>query len=132
MVLRRLVPFGIPLLATSAILGACLAACSKDNAAIGAGGECYFATDCAPGLVCVEQRDRGTRICTDDLSGVAGEPPGMGEVDASGEGGEAGEAGQTDGPVVIPDADPDQNVPPDTGPPDTGVDTGLPLDSGAG
>ena len=121
--MRRFVLLGI------AAAWAVLLACSKDNAAIGAGGECFFATDCAPGLICVEQRDKGIRICTDDLSGVAGEPPGMPgeEGDASDEG---GEGGATDGPVVIPDTGTDQNVAPDTSVVDTGVDTGLPIDSG--
>jgi hypothetical protein len=106
-----------------------LLACSKENAAIDKGGECFFASDCAPGLICVEQRNKGIRICTDDLSEVAGEPPGMDEGDASDEG---GEGGQTDGPVVIPDTGTDQTVSMDTGGgQDTGVDTGLPLDSGA-
>lgn len=104
-------------------------ACSKDNAAIDRGGECFFASECAPGLICVEQRDKGIRICTDDLSEVAGDPPGMGEEDASDEGGEGGEA---DGPVVIADTGSDQNVATDTGGQDTGVDTGQPpVDSGA-
>jgi hypothetical protein len=105
-----------------------LLACSKENAAIDRGGECFFANECAPGLICVEQRNKGTRICTDDLSEVAGDPPGMGEEgDASDEGGEGGE---TDGPVV-PDTGTDQNVVTDTGGgQDTGVDTGQPVDSG--
>ena len=109
---------------------AVLAACSKENAAIEKGGECFFASDCAPGLICVEQRGKGVRICTDDLSEVAGDPPEMGEGDASDE---AGEAGETDGPVVISDTGTDQNVGMDTGGgQDTGVDTGQPpVDSGA-
>jgi hypothetical protein len=106
-----------------------LLACSKENAAIDKGGECFFASDCAPGLICVEQRDKGIRICTDDLSGVAGEPPGMEEGDASDE---AGEGGQTDAPVVVSDTGADQNVGTDTGVQDTGVDTGQPpVDSAA-
>ena len=124
--MRRLVLLGI-VAGTWGIL----AACSKENAAIGAGGECFFASDCAPGLICVEQRDKGIRICTDDLRGVVGEPPGMEEEEDAGD--EAGEGGQeTDGPVVIPDTGTDQNVAPDTSTPDTGIDTGLPpIDSGA-
>ena len=107
-----------------------LAACSKENAAIDKGGECFFASDCAPGLICVEQRGKGVRICTDDLSEVAGDPPEMGEEgDASDEGGEAGEP---DAPVVDSDTGTDQNVAMDTGGgQDTGVDTGTPVDSGA-
>ena len=123
--MERLVPFGIPLLFVGGLLGV-VAACAKDNAAIDKGGECFFANECAPGLVCVEQRDKGIRICTDDLSEVAGDPPGMGgeEGDAEAEGGEGGEGGTTDGPVVIPDTGTDQ------GTTDTGIDTGL-VDTGA-
>ena len=104
-----------------------LLACSKENAAIDRGGECFFASDCAPGLICVEQRDKGIRICTDDLSGVAGDPPDLG-----GEGDASNEAAQADGPVVS-DTGTDQNVATDTGGgQDTGVDTGQPpVDSGA-
>lgn len=109
-----------------------LLACSKDNTAVERGGECFFASECAPGLICVEQRDKGIRICTDDLSGVAGEPPDPGEEAEGGdEGGEGGEGGQTDGPVVIPDTGTDQTVSMDTGGgQDTGIDTGLPIDAG--
>jgi hypothetical protein len=123
-VVRRLVPFGIPLLFVGGLLGA-VTACAKDNKAIDKGGECFFANECAPGLVCVADKDTGKRICTDDLSEVAGEPPGMGEEgDAADEG---GEGGTTDGPV-IPDTGTDQSTT-DTGI-DTGVDTGVPTDSG--
>jgi hypothetical protein len=121
---RRLVPLGIPLLLWGGFVGAC----SKQNAAIDRGGECFFASDCAPGLICVEQRDKGIRICTDDLSGVAGDPPDMGEEGDGGD--EAGEGGVTDGPIVN-DTGTDQNVT-DTGVVDTGIDTGQPpVDSGA-
>ena len=126
--MRRPVLLGIVAGAWSLIA---VMACSKENAAIEKGGECFFASDCAPGLVCVEQRGKGIRICTDDLSEVAGEPPGMGEEgDASDEGGEAGE---TDGPIVVSDTGTDQNVAMDTGGgQDTGADTGQPpADSGA-
>lgn len=110
----------IPLLLWGGLVGAC----SKDNAAIERGGECFFASDCAPGLVCVEQRNK-TRICTDDLTGVAGEPPDQGGGDGGGADGEPGEGGATDGPVIIPDTgtDTSQGV-------DTGVDTGI-VDAGA-
>lgn len=121
--MRRLVPLGIPLLLWGGVLGAC----STKNEAIASGGECFFATDCAPGLVCVEQRNK-TRICTDDLSGVAGEPPDPGgdQDGGDGEGGDPSEAGATDGPPVIQDTGTDT-----TTAPDTGIDTGI-VDSGAG
>lgn len=111
---------GVPLLLWGGFVGAC----SKDNPAIERGGACDFASDCAPGLVCVEQRDKA-RICTDDLTGVAGEPPDQGGDGGEAEGGEPGEGGTTDGPVVIPDTGTDtgQGV-------DTGVDTGI-VDAGA-
>ena len=111
----------VPLLLWCGLVGAC----SKDNAAIERGGECFFASDCAPGLVCVEQRNK-TRICTDDLSGVAGEPPDQGGGDGGeGEGG-GEEGGTTDGPVTVPDTGTDTNQTVDTG-----VDTGKPVDAGA-
>lgn len=123
--LRARVVVGVPLLLWGGLVGAC----SKENAAIDRGGECFFASDCAPGLVCVEQRNK-TRICTDDLTGVAGEPPDQGGgEDGGGEGGEDGEpveGGTTDGPVTLPDTGADTN-----NPIDTGIDTGIKLDAGA-
>jgi hypothetical protein len=89
-----------------------LAACSKDSSAVARGGECYLATDCAPGLVCVPQKD-GRRLCSDDLTGLGNPPPEGGAGDA----GEAGDApNNPDAPVN----------PPDTGTQDTGTDTGTP------
>ena len=46
-------------------------ACSPTYTPVGPGGECFVATDCAAGLVCLEQPNK-TRICSDDLTGVAG------------------------------------------------------------
>lgn len=118
--MRRLFALGGPLVLWGGLLGAC----SKDNAAVPLGGECDFASDCAPGLVCVEQRNK-SRICTDDLTGVAGEPPGQGEEGDGGEGeGGAGEGGMTDGPPVGPDTGTDAGSVTDTG-----VDTGQPVDA---
>lgn len=88
-------------------------ACTSNVSPVGLGGECFIATDCLTGLICVEQANK-TRICTDDLSRVAGRPPPT----------DAGEAGVTDGSKA------DVSVPPleDTGAPDSGT---FPGDSGA-
>jgi hypothetical protein len=99
-------------------------ACATKSSAVGPGGECFLATDCQPGLICIEQPNK-TRVCSDDLSRVAGRPPPEGGADD-----DAGEGGVPEGSVPGPDA----NVPqPDTGLPDTGTpDTGSPVDSGVG
>ncbi len=98
-------------------------ACASTSSAVGPGGECFLATDCAPGLICIEQPNK-TRICSDDLSRVAGRPPPEGGAEE----GDAGEGGVPEGStndVVTP--------PPDTGTPDTNQpDTGAPSqDAGA-
>lgn len=101
-------------------------ACDSPFEPVGPGGECFLATDCASGLICIEQADK-TRVCSDDLSRVAGRPPpegGAEEADGGGEGGIA-EGGTSD--VVTPPPDtgaPDTNPPPDTGAPpvDAGED----------
>jgi hypothetical protein len=93
-----------------------VAACSKQDSSAPLGGECYLATDCAPGLVCVPQKN-GSRICSNDLTGLGAAPPEGGMGDA----GEAGDAPTQDGPVVVPDAEP----------PDTGTDTGPPVQDAA-
>jgi hypothetical protein len=66
-------------------------ACAPKNSASGAGQECFVATDCEPGLVCVPQRS-GARVCSADLSQVTGRPPAEPNMP------EAGDA-TTDGPV---------------------------------
>ena len=127
--MRRLLALGVPLL----LWGGVVAACSTRNQAVDRGGSCFFATDCVPGLVCVEQRDR-SRVCTDDLSGVGGDPPEPGDGDGGGddEGGEGGgeggvieDGGTTDGPPIVEDTGTDAS----TGV-DTGIDTGI-LDAAA-
>jgi hypothetical protein len=81
-------------------------ACGKESNAVGPGGECFLATDCEPGLVCVPQRD-GTRLCSNDLTRVAGDVPPEAGADAR-EGGDA----PADGPVQVPDTGTDTSVPP--------------------
>ena len=93
-------------------------ACATEDGPVGAGGECFVASDCAPGLVCVPQRG-GARACSNDLSQVVGRPPpeAGGDDDASDTGADGPEGGDgmaEDGPVQ------DTSVP-DTSKPDTGV-----------
>lgn len=94
-------------------------ACAPERVLVGAGGECFTASDCEPGLVCIPQRS-GARVCSADLAQVAGRPPAMGREDAA-----TAEDAETDAPQ--PDEDSGQ------GQPDTGVvDTGAPpVDSGS-
>ncbi|AKV01798.1 hypothetical protein AKJ09_08461 [Labilithrix luteola] len=105
------------------------AACSS-NSEQAAGGECFLATDCAPGLICIEQRD-GTRRCSDDLTSVVGKPPGeAGAAATDGGDGEAaapGDASGGDDAATKPDTSkPDTSTPdtsvPDTSTPDTSTD----------
>jgi hypothetical protein len=100
----------LPLLGSSLSVSSCG---STANPAA-AGGECFLATDCAPGLVCVAQ-ENGTRTCTNDLSNVAGKPPPEGGAPDAGRDGAGREGGR--------DATPSETGAPDTGgggPPDTG------------
>ncbi|MBS2015798.1 MAG: hypothetical protein JST00_23120 [Deltaproteobacteria bacterium] len=82
-------------------------ACDADTTRVGAGAECFLATDCEPGLVCVPQQN-GSRICSSDLSRVAGRPPPeAGPRDA----GEAGDAEED----ATPPEDGGTDAPTDTG-----------------
>lgn len=104
----RILVVAVPL---AAALGLAFSACDANTTRVGAGGECFLATDCEPGLVCVPQQN-GSRICSSDLSRVAGRPPPeAGPRDA----GEAGDAGE--------DATPEDGGP--DAPADTGTDTGI-------
>src|SRR5262245_20241554 len=89
------------------------AACAASSSRAGAGAECFLATDCEDGLVCVPQPNGG-RVCSSDLSRVTGKPPpgqdedGAMAADAPAERGEGGPAGASDDAPV-----------------DTGVDMGT-------
>jgi hypothetical protein len=110
----RLVAFG----AVCAAVALSPQACSSRDPLAPKGAACFLAGDCEPGLVCVPQ-DNGNRICSDDLSQVAGKGPPDAAADVrAGEAGEGGDA-PADGP------------PTDGPPPDTGQDTG-PADTGSG
>lgn len=112
-------PLAVGLTGTLGLLVA--SACGSGGSPVGRGGECFLATDCAPGLVCIEQANK-TRVCSDDLSDVTGRRPESRQEEAG-----ADEGG------AIPDGEvPDTRTPvPDTGAPDTNPpppDTGAPPD----
>ena len=94
-------------------------ACGTDTSLSGPGDECFAATDCQAGLVCVPQRG-GSRLCSNDLTMVAGRPPPEAGAAADGEAGADGsaEGSTTDAPAA-------DTSTPDTSVPDTSVaDTG--------
>jgi hypothetical protein len=77
--------FGIGALGLGAV------ACSTPESLAGQGGECFLATDCQPGLVCVPKKD-GTRACSSDLSTIEHTPFAPGEAGVAADAGEAGAA----------------------------------------
>ncbi len=114
-----LVPL-VPVLAVAASV--VVAACGKGPALVGAGEECDLAADCLPGLVCIEERRSGRRVCSSDLTTIEGELPPDG-------GGMADEDGSFDGSAPLDDG----AVPPR---PDAGQDSGSnpnpsPMDAAA-
>lgn len=132
-------------LVASGVLVAAGSACTSMSGAAGEGEECFVATDCAPGLVCVEQAS-GARICTGDLSRVGGRPRQRADHDPEGDGGAEDEASDGAAPPASPgvdaggadagprdaggavDAGGADAGPPDAGPPDAGP---PPEDAGA-
>jgi hypothetical protein len=88
-------------------------ACGTDTTLAGAGEECFAATDCQPGLVCVSQRG-GARSCSNDLSQVTGRPP-----PEAGSPAEAGEGGDASPEGSVSDAPVQETSMPDTSMPDT-------------
>lgn len=101
----------------SITIGAIVLACASQPSLAGPGEECFAATDCADGLVCVPQRD-GARLCSDDLSQVAGRPPpegGAAMAEAGGDG--PREATSNDGPSGQDTSMPDTSMPDTSMPP---------------
>jgi hypothetical protein len=93
-----------------------LFACGTDTSLSGPGEECFAATDCQAGLVCVPQRG-GSRLCSSDLTQVDGRPPPEAGA-ADSEAGDAPEGSVIDGPAQ------------DTSMPDTSMpDTSMPVDA---
>jgi len=104
----------------AALACAAVGACSSSPKLVGAGGECFQATDCQDGLVCIPKRG-GSSVCSSDLSSIqTTEEAGGAPTDASDDGPADGPP-PGDGP--LPDSEPDTVVPADTAPPgDTGVE----------
>ena len=91
-------------------------ACASQPSLAGAGEQCFAATDCADGLLCVPQRD-GSRLCSDDLSQVSGRPPAGPDAAMTEAGDGPREATPTDGQggqdTSMPDTSmPDTSMPP--------------------
>lgn len=90
--------------------GALVLGCQKDQVLVGAGQDCDLAADCQPGLVCIEERASGRRVCSSDLTNVQGELPpdgGAAAADASRDGAANPEGGPPpqDGGTVTPPQD---------------------------
>ena len=97
---------------------ALVAACgSNDTENVGPGGECFSASDCQPGLICIPQKNSDSRVCSSDLTTVTGNPEDMPDSTMR-------EATLLDSPPF------DGPVTDDTGTQDTGADA-APKDSGA-
>ena len=104
-------------LAASVVLAACG---SSDAQNIAAGGTCFSASDCAPGLVCVPVKNSDSRLCSGDLTGLTGNPEDM--PDGSMREASVLDSPGFDGPVG--DTSTTDTSPADTGPKDTGADSG--------
>jgi hypothetical protein len=88
-----------------------VAGCGKERVLASAGGDCDLAIDCLPGLVCLEEKKTGRRICSSDLTSVQGvlPPDGGGAGDAS----DAGDAQiLVDGEGEVPRLDGGRPPPP--------------------
>ena len=120
--IMRVVAVAIPLGVTLGPVAFAIVSCNASTNLVGKGGECFLASDCAPGLVCVEINKQ--RVCSDDLTSVAGRPPPEGG--APREAGEGGDA-NPDAPIQ-----PVEDAPIDTNKPDNNVQDTGPADSGNG
>ena len=95
--------------------------CSTHGKTVPIGGECFQASDCGDGVVCVPQTD-GKRICSTDISGIvsaedaAAPPVDAGASDGASDSAPRDAAKQPDG------------APPDAEPPDTGAASDAPVD----
>ena len=82
------------------------AACSTKAKLIAQGGECFQATDCVDGLVCVPQKD-GRRICDNDLTPVQSTEDAAAPAVADAGPRDASRDGTSDAPLPPADADTD-------------------------
>jgi hypothetical protein len=115
----RAAAIAVPLALTLGPVAFAIASCNASTNLVNKGGECFLASDCAPGLVCVEINKQ--RVCSDDLTGVAGRPPPEGG--APREAGEGGDA-DPDAPQPVEDSGTDTNKPDNFIPDTSVVDTG--------
>ncbi len=125
-------------LLAGAVVLAVAAACSSQAQLAGAGAQCFAATDCQEGLVCIPQKG-GTSICSNNLSQIqtvedaaAGDSGAMPTGD--GATGDDGATAHDTGTMMgadsgTPDSSstPDTGVTPDSSAPDTSApDTSAP------
>jgi hypothetical protein len=115
--------FVTPAVLVLGFFGAC-----TSTSLVGAGGECFQAIECEPGLVCIPSAG-GKRICSSDLSGIVVAVPEAGAGDAT-----PGDATITyDGAGDAPPPPKDTGVPDNNPPPqDSGGNDSAPQDSGGG
>ena len=92
--------------AAALLLAILIEACGGAPKLVQRGGECFQATDCAAGLVCIADKDRRS-TCDSDLSGVQRtEDAAAPRPDASPDSGEAGATdAATDGSPDAPATD---------------------------
>jgi len=119
-------------LLAGAVVLAVAAACSTQAQLAGSGAQCFAATDCQEGLVCIPQKG-GTSICSNNLSQIqTTEDAAAGDAAKTPTGdGAPGDDGATTTPDsgTTPDSagTPDSSSRPDTGVPDTSTpDTSAP------
>jgi hypothetical protein len=67
-------------------------ACDPKVSRVERGGECFIATDCVPGLVCIAGADR-VRVCSDEIEKVAADPIDAGDLVSPTGSRDAGDAG---------------------------------------
>jgi hypothetical protein len=69
-------------------------ACDPKVSRVERGGECFTASDCVPGLVCIEGADQ-VRVCSDQIEQIAAEPIDAGRIVSPRDSGadDAGDAG---------------------------------------
>jgi hypothetical protein len=112
----RLVRAGLALGGVVAGCGVILA-CSATPKLVGAGGDCFQATDCQEGLVCAPDMTMGgKRTCTSDLTSIQ-KVPMMPTADA-GPKGEAGPDAPSDAPISDAPVSDAPIMMADTAPPD--------------
>jgi hypothetical protein len=101
-------------MASGAVVVALIAACSTHAKLAGQGEQCFQATDCEDGLVCVPAPD-GRSACTNDVSSIVHMQEAGGPAEAAPRDG-ATDAPPSDAPMMMPDAPPAEAAPQDSAP----------------